>query len=81
MHEAACKGASNSEGFESAFGLELLATVDWVMQEQGSSDPSTIQQSVYAWGERKRRFTPAQIQLAASTLREEGLVSEVLRVG
>ncbi len=62
------------EGFESAFGLELLATVHWVMTEQAAADPAAIEKSTYAWAARKRQFTPAQIDLAARCLRAEGWV-------
>jgi O-acetyl-ADP-ribose deacetylase (regulator of RNase III) len=59
------------EGFESPFGLELLATVHWVMSEQGLSDAATIERATYAWGPRKREFSRAQIALAARRLRDE----------
>ncbi len=57
------------DGFETSFGLELLATVHWVMQEQGASDLQAIERATHAWGPRKQQFTPAQIQLAAERLR------------
>jgi len=60
------------EGFETPFGLELLATVHWVATEEGSHDHNSIEQATYAWGERKKRFTPGQISLAADRLRTEG---------
>ena len=44
-------------GFETPFGLELLSTVYWVARETGAADPATIVAGVYAWGERKRRFS------------------------
>lgn len=58
------------DGFETAFGLELLATVHWVMHEQAPA--SSIEQGTYAWGPRKQQFTPAQIQLAADRLTSQG---------
>jgi hypothetical protein len=60
------------EGFETPFGLELLATVHWAATEEGSHDHNSIEQATYAWGERKKRFTPGQISLAADRLRTEG---------
>jgi O-acetyl-ADP-ribose deacetylase (regulator of RNase III) len=66
------------EGFESSFGLELLATVHWVMAEQQAADAAAIEQGTYAWGARKRQFSPAQIDLAARRLRALGWVSSVL---
>jgi hypothetical protein len=60
------------EGFETSFGLELLATVHWVMDEQRSAEPAVIERSTYAWGARKHQFTPAQIELAAGRLEAQG---------
>lgn len=62
-------------GFESPFGLELLATVDWVMAEKRATTPEAICESVYAWDARKRQFTPEQIELAAARLRNARLAS------
>jgi hypothetical protein len=62
------------DGFETAFGLELLATVHWVMQEHGASDAASIEREVYNWGARKSRFSPSQIVLAAERLQTEGWV-------
>ena len=63
------------EGFESSFGLELLATVHWVMADQGVSGSAEIERATYAWGSRKRLFSPGQIDLAAGRLRAEGWVA------
>ncbi|HKI02752.1 MAG TPA: macro domain-containing protein [Thermoanaerobaculia bacterium] len=60
------------EGFETPFGLELLATVHWVATQEHAQDPEGIKRATYAWGPRKRQFTPAQIDLAAERLRSEG---------
>jgi O-acetyl-ADP-ribose deacetylase (regulator of RNase III) len=58
------------EGFESAFGLELLATVHWVAtREKPSSDEDLIART-YEWNERKRRFSRKQILLAQQVLAE-----------
>jgi O-acetyl-ADP-ribose deacetylase (regulator of RNase III) len=56
------------EGFESPFGMELLATVHWIAtRDQPSSEDDLIGQ-FYAWAERKRQFTANQIRLARKTL-------------
>jgi O-acetyl-ADP-ribose deacetylase (regulator of RNase III) len=60
------------DGFESPFGLELLATVDWVSTEGHASSPDAIRDGVYAWNARKQQFTPEQIQLAADRLQSAG---------
>jgi O-acetyl-ADP-ribose deacetylase (regulator of RNase III) len=59
------------EGFETPFGLELLSTVHWVATREHAQDHESIVQATYAWGPRKRRFTPGQIELAVGRLRSE----------
>ncbi len=58
------------DGFESAFGLELLATVHWVASP--SATPEEVIDRVYAWNERKGQFSERQILLALRVLREKG---------
>jgi hypothetical protein len=53
------------EGFESPFGLELLATTHWVIKHEATDEPETITEQIYQWGAHKREFTPRQISLAA----------------
>lgn len=61
------------EGFESPYGLELLATAHWVVSEPGASSAlEDVVQRVHAWNERKRQFTPRQIAIALDTLRQKG---------
>ena len=59
------------DGFESATGLELLATVHWVAQQHPSADDDGIIEHVYMWGRHKRRFTERQIRIAINTLRDK----------
>lgn len=56
------------EGFETPFGLELLATVHWVASREGAATADGAVAAVYAWNERKRRFSPRQIELAFDVL-------------
>jgi O-acetyl-ADP-ribose deacetylase (regulator of RNase III) len=56
------------EGFETPFGLELLATVHWVASREGAATADRAVAAVYAWNERKRRFSPRQIELAFDVL-------------
>ncbi len=58
------------DGFESPFGLELLATVHWVLKEEKPKTEEELQSLVYSWAERKRQFTPEQIKLAHQVLIE-----------
>lgn len=64
------------EGFESPFGLELLATVHWVATREGASSEDEVIERTYAWGERKRRFSREQILLARRILTERGWLGE-----
>lgn len=64
--------ASLTEGFESPFGLELLATVHWVMKNEGVSTLDGVLNHVYAWNPRKQQFTPRQIGIAADVLVKKG---------
>jgi O-acetyl-ADP-ribose deacetylase (regulator of RNase III) len=68
--------AQLADGFETAFGLELLSTVHWVMTEGRARDASAIERETYAWGARKHQFSRAQIALAAARLRREGWVAD-----
>ena len=61
------------EGFETPFGLELLATVHWVVTRENAATAEDAAAKVYAWNERKKRFSPRQIGIAFETLRAEGL--------
>ncbi len=62
------------DGFETPFGLELLATVHWVMTREQARTPDEVTHLVYAWNERKKRFSPRQIRLAVDVLRSNGWV-------
>lgn len=64
------------EGFETPYGMELLASVHWVaMQESTSARTSAdvAAEGVLNWNERKRKlFKPEHIRLAWSRLKETG---------
>ncbi len=59
------------EGFESSFGLELLATVHWVVKHEGAHERAIVD-AVRAWDPRKRMFDDPQIVLAAKRLADQG---------
>ena len=70
------------DGFESPFGMELLATVHWVMSHERTHDDAAIVSAVHGWNARKQAFTPRQIRLAAERLRAQGWVdSQVATAG
>jgi O-acetyl-ADP-ribose deacetylase (regulator of RNase III) len=57
-------------GFETPFGMELLATVHWVARHEGAASVDEAVERSYAWGERKRMFTVEQIHSAWKALAE-----------
>lgn len=63
------------EGFETPFGLELLATVHWII-EQGEpvSSVDEVVAHTYAWNARKKQFTPRQIGIAVEVLAAKGWI-------
>lgn len=66
------------EGFETPFGLELLATVHWIARH---GDPVSSMDDVvartYAWNARKRQFTPRQIGIAVNMLAAKGWIEPI----
>lgn len=60
------------DGFETPFGLELLATVHWVVKQEQASSVDEIVQHTYAWNDRKKRFSRAQIEIAHDVLKSKG---------
>lgn len=69
------KVADLVEGFESSFGLELLATAHWVADRHPDDSDSQIIERIYGWNPRKRQFSERQIGIALRTLRENGWLS------
>jgi hypothetical protein len=69
------------EGFETPFGLELLSTVHWVVTRGSAKSVDDVIVGTYAWNERKRRFSPRQIQLAVQVLADKGWISPDIAVG
>lgn len=57
------------DGFESPYGLELLATVDFIIQEKKSLNIATIKTGLSDWSQRKfKLFKEQHIQLALDHL-------------
>jgi O-acetyl-ADP-ribose deacetylase (regulator of RNase III) len=61
-------------GFESPFGMELLATVHWLHTREQPNCLDDLVQQTYEWNPRKRQFSPRQIQLASHVLAKQGWV-------
>lgn len=77
------------EGYESTYGLELLATVHWasVRDEDGNrrNEPLSLDQAelvVGSWSRRKERlFTPQHIAKAYERLHEQGWLAPLEPTG
>jgi O-acetyl-ADP-ribose deacetylase (regulator of RNase III) len=65
------KVAELIEGFETPFGLELLATVHWVMVHEGATSLEEVVTQTYQWSSRKKQFSKGQIEMAMETLRSK----------
>ena len=64
------------DGFESAFGLELLATVHWIAANDAHApDLDEIVRHTYRWNESKKQFSRRQIETAFHVLSEKGWVA------
>ena len=59
-------------GFETPFGMELLATVHWVCKHEGAKSEAEAVDHTYAWSERKKGFDRKQIALAREVLVSQG---------
>lgn len=62
------------EGFESPFGLELLATVHWIASRERPTCDDDLICRTYSWNERKRQFSMEQIGLARRVLADKGWI-------
>ncbi len=60
------------EGFETPFGMELLATVHWVAVHEKATTVEQAIQRTYAWNDRKRMFKEQHIRIAWSILDHKG---------
>ena len=63
------------DGFETPYGLELLATVHWVVVDKSDSTLEAAIEDVHAWSERKRDTFPTNhITKAWERIRHHGLL-------
>ena len=65
------------EGFESSFGLELLATVYWLIVKENIKTLDQIIAHTHSWNDHKKQFTPRQIEIAVNRLVDKGWVSNI----
>ncbi len=74
IHERFERVARLVEGFESPFGMELLATVHWVATREGATTQRQAVEKTHAWNARKRMFTEAHVALAWEVLLRHGFL-------
>ncbi len=62
-------------GFETPYGMELLATVHWIVAKDGANSLERAITAIGAWSERKRKmFSHKHIELAWNILHQRGLL-------
>lgn len=68
--------ASLIEGFETPYGMELLASVHWVASRNQVSTSQDAIKAIQSWSERKRRiFHPKHVVTAWNRLEEQGWIA------
>lgn len=65
------------DGFETSYGLELLATVHWIVKREGTEDPDEVRRFLARWSERKKMFTREQVVVALEALGSQGWLADV----
>jgi len=66
------------EGFESPYGMELLASVHWIHSHEGCMDEEQIIEAVHSWSERKRKILkPEHIRIAWRRLKEKNWIKSL----
>ena len=69
------------DGFETPYGMELLATVHWVVTVEGAADPGSARQAVQQWSERKKlTFSDYHVRAAFDRLAGQGWFSNAGRI-
>ncbi|HHH75605.1 MAG TPA: Appr-1-p processing protein [Phycisphaerae bacterium] len=64
------------DGFETPYGMELLATVHWVVIHENASSFEEAVSAVHSWNDRKQKIPTKHIKIAWDTLRERGWFAE-----
>lgn len=60
------------KGFETPFGLDLLATVHWAATKMGAGSLDEVVSKTHGWNERKKQFNQRQIEQALDVLAAKG---------
>lgn len=74
MRERFAKVSELVEGFESPFGLELLATVHWIVDQERVTTMRGLLNALRAWSPSKAKFTERQVGIAVERLTGKGWV-------
>ncbi len=56
------------EGFETSYGMELLATTHWVVRHEGAKNKKGVIKMIYKWSDHKKKFKKEHIEIAIQTL-------------
>ncbi|WP_449246665.1 type II toxin-antitoxin system antitoxin DNA ADP-ribosyl glycohydrolase DarG [Desulfarculus baarsii] len=62
------------DGFESPFGLELLATSHWIVEHEEASTLDVVVEKFHTWNDHKQIFSSRQIRLAVDVLANKGWI-------
>jgi O-acetyl-ADP-ribose deacetylase (regulator of RNase III) len=62
-------------GFETPYGMELLATAHWVASREGARSFEEAVSKIYSWNPRKRIFEGEQLRLAWRVLNDQRWLS------
>jgi len=68
------------EGFESSYGLELISTIHWVIQNNNIDSFEDVMKITYEWNNRKQRFTHSQIKTALTILQKKNWLSKSISI-
>lgn len=69
------KVANLVQGFESSYGLELLASVHWAVSRENLHNKDELIHYIHDWNEHKKQFSPRQIELAYKHLERQGWIT------
>ncbi|MBL4659285.1 MAG: macro domain-containing protein [Alcanivoracaceae bacterium] len=75
-NERSKKVAQLVDGFESPYGLELLATVHWIIKKEPVDTFEKLINKIYEWSSHKNKFTVRQIQIAVDVLSQKGWIQK-----
>jgi len=64
------------DGFETPFGMELLATIHWVATKETTTTLEDTINGTYNWGSQKHKFERQQIKIAFDWLSKNGWLTD-----